>query len=225
MKKILLGFFLVLFLTPPAFAALGVGVGVGKIVVDEKLKPGQIYTLPSITVLNTGDEVSDYELGIEHHEDQKELVPKEEWFVFSPAEFKLEPGKVQPVKITLNLPINATPGDYFAYVEARPIKKAPDGTTSVNIAAATKLYFTIIPGSIFSGILHKLISFWNVAAPVPQIVLIAIILGSSVLLARRFINIEIKLSKRGVPKWILIGGAAIFIFAYLFFWIKFFEII
>lgn len=206
-------------------ADIGVGVGVGKIVVDEELSPGIIYNLPSITVINTGDEKSRYRLGIQYHEDQKEIRPKADWFIFSPAEFELEPQKVQSVSVKLNLPVNATPGDYFAYVEARPVKKTIEGSTTINVAAATKLNFTIVPGSLLSGIYHKIISSWFAFAPVPQIVLIGLVLAVSVYIAKRFINIEIKLSKRGVPKWILIGAAGIFLIVYIVFWIKFFAII
>ena len=57
MKKIS---FLVVFLALLAFpflvyAKLGVGVATGKIVVEDKLRPGMIYNLPALTVLNTGD--------------------------------------------------------------------------------------------------------------------------------------------------------------------------
>ncbi len=63
-------FLLTIFLSffSQTLAQIGVGVGVGKIQVDEKLKPGMIYQLPSFTVLNTGGEPSDYEISIQYHE-------------------------------------------------------------------------------------------------------------------------------------------------------------
>ena len=138
-------------------ASIGVGVGTGKIQVDEKLKPGTIYQLPALGVLNTGDEESDYEVIISYHEKQPELKPQNEWFDFSPQKFHLEPGKIQNVSIKLNLPIKAEPGQYFAYLEAHPVKSSPAQTTTIGIAAATKLYFEITPGNIFSGIYYKIL--------------------------------------------------------------------
>lgn len=225
MKKLIgVLLFLILFLFPNvSYAALGVGVGVGKIEVDDQLKPGVIYTLPSITVLNTGDESSAYEVAIEHHENQPESVPEEDWFIFSPKEFTLEPGEVQEVQIKLNLPVNVAPDDYFAYVEARPIKKTPVGNTAVNIAAATKLYFTVIPGSVLSGIYYKILTFWKEYSPWPQIVVTGILVVLSIFLVKRFFNIEIKLAKQGVPKWILLLSAVVFFLIYLVFWMKVFE--
>ena len=55
-------------------AWIGVGVGTGKIQVTEKLKPGQIYILPSISVLNTGDEKGNYKVSIAYHEKQPEYI-------------------------------------------------------------------------------------------------------------------------------------------------------
>src|SRR5690349_5420797 len=111
MKKVVILALLFFFYSAShVFATLGVGVGVGKISVDEKLKPGLFYKLPSITVINTGNESSDYQMAIEHQEAQPELIPEKNWFIFSPNNFRLEPGKVQKVEITLNLPVKTTPG-------------------------------------------------------------------------------------------------------------------
>lgn len=104
----------ILLLPAAALASIGVGIGTGKIVVDKPLKPGIIYNLPSITVLNTGDEPGDYGFSIEYHQDQPQLLPDKTWFNFSPASFRLEPGKTQTVAIILSLPIKTVPGDYFA---------------------------------------------------------------------------------------------------------------
>ncbi len=61
MRKIfLLCLLIFLFPTGVVFARIGVGVGTGKITIDENLKPGIIYKLPPLTVVNTGDEASDY---------------------------------------------------------------------------------------------------------------------------------------------------------------------
>jgi len=180
-----------LFLPNPVFANIGVGVGTGKIQIEDKLKPGIIYNLPPLTVVNTGDEPSDYEAAISYHEKQPQLRPPEDWFIFSPKKFHLDPGKVQVVSIKLNLPVRIEPGDYFAYLEGHPVRKASTGQTSIGIAAAAKLYFTVIPGNFIEGIYYKILSFWHIYSPWPQVFTIGLGVIAVALLFKRFFNIQI----------------------------------
>ncbi len=153
-------------LAPAAsFAAIGVGVGAGKLAVTEKLKPGQIYELPPLPVLNTGDEPAEYGISIEYHQDQAQLQPPRDWFRFDPATFHLDPQQSQAVSVTLTVPINAVPGDYFSYVEAHPIKSDVAGVTSIGIAAAAKLYFTVSPANVFQGAYYRIASLMNRYSP------------------------------------------------------------
>jgi hypothetical protein len=192
-KKLLLTLIFLFLLFPSSvLATIGVGVGSGKIQVDEKLKPGVIYELPPLTVLNTGDEPSEYEVVVEYHEEQTQLWPSRDWFSFSPQKFSLEPGKSQVVKIKLNLPVMTKPGDYFAYLEGHPLKKSETGTTSIGVAAAAKLYFTIVPGNVFEGIYYKGLSTWKIYSPWPQAALVLMGLFLLVRVIRKFFNIEIK---------------------------------
>lgn len=141
------------------FANVGVGVGLGKVVLDAPLKPGTIYDLPTLPVINTGDETTEYEAFIEYQENVPELRPGRDWVTFTPRTFSLEPGKVQPVTMTLRVPVNAKPGDYYAFLEARPLRKArTTGGASVGVAAASKFYFTVAPSNIFQAVLYRAIS-------------------------------------------------------------------
>lgn len=179
-------------------ANIGVGVGTGKIQIDEKLAPGTIYELPPLTVLNTGDEPGDYEVGISYLEKQPELRPALSWFIFSPQKFQLDPGKAQIVSIKLNLPVRTEPGNYFALVEGFPSKKASNGNTTVGVAAAAKLYFTVEPANVLVGIYYKIISFWKVYAPWPQriSVFVGIVLVIAFLKSQLNIKIDLKRSNR-----------------------------
>lgn len=177
-------------------ARIGVGVGTGKIVVEDQLKPGIIYQLPLLTVLNTGDEPTTYGLSIEYHEDQPERRPSQEWFVFSPSGFSLDPGGVQQVEVTLNLPVRAAPGDYFAYLEAHPRKSSDSGTTNINIAAAAKLSFTVVPANVLSAMYYRGVSFWQVYAPWPRRAAIGILAVITVFIVRRYLNIDVSLRNR-----------------------------
>jgi len=177
MKKIIiliLGF--ALFLPVLASAKIGVGIGTGKITMGQPLKAGQVHTLPVLVVLNTGDESSEYGVSIISREGQPEFKPLKEWFSFEPAEFHLEPGQSQIVQIKLTLPINgAKPGDYFTFLQAHPVKKAAvGGETSVGVAAAAKLYFTVTPANIFQGIYYRFIFLYSRYHPWDTIILAVI---------------------------------------------------
>ena len=185
--------FAVLFLFVPivVFGRIGVGVGIGKIQVDEPLKPGIIYDLPSLPVLNTGDEPGEYEVSVEYHEGVPQIRPDREWFHFEPQSFHLESGGVQTVKITLTLPAKTQPGDYFAYLEGHPVKKSEVGQTSVGVAAAAKLYFTVAPANIFQGIYYRFISLYSRYHPWDTIVLVIIILAILITIFRKKFKIQI----------------------------------
>lgn len=196
MKKVVLALIFLALITPHSvFAKIGVGVGTGKIQVEDKLKPGVIYELPPLTVLNTGDEESDYEINVSYHEKQPQLRPLQSWFIFSPQKFHLEPSKVQIVTIKLNLPIMTEPGDYFAYIEGHPVRKSVAGNTTVGVAAAAKLYFTIIPGNFLEGIYYKIASFWKIYSPWPQLATGAIAIILLLVVSKKFFHIEINIRK------------------------------
>jgi hypothetical protein len=159
MKKIFSSLFIVLlasiFFGSQAFATIGVGIGAGKITLDEELTPGSIYQLPSLPVLNTGDEPSDYAVSIEYNEVQSQMKPKADWFTFTPKTFHLEPGKSQVVKVSVAVPIKTIPGEYFSYLEAHPVVADVAGVTSIGVAAASKLYFTVAPANFLQGIFYR----------------------------------------------------------------------
>lgn len=199
MIKVIRFFILLLLLViipSQAIAGIGVGVGTGKIVIDETLKPGTVYRLPPISVINTGDIEGKYSLTVTYHQDQKELRPDVNWFKFSPSEFNLKPGEVKSVEMTLDLPIKTEPGEYFAYLEAFPLSNTDEkGATTIGIAAASKIYFSVDPENFVMGLYYKALSLWNYYAPWPA--RISIILGAIIvfLITRKYLNIDIKLKK------------------------------
>jgi hypothetical protein len=190
-----LGIFMIM-VESTAAATIGVGVGTGKINLDEAIKPSTTYKLPSIAVFNNGDTASDYEMSIEFNEVQSELKPRVEWFTFSPSSFNLEPGKSQRVDIVLRPEYSAKPGNYFAYLEAHPTKRDETGKTAIKVAAATKLSFRIVPANVFQRVYYLLLDFWNKYKAIILLVSGALVIASAVLLAKRFLNIEVKRKKQ-----------------------------
>jgi hypothetical protein len=189
-------FFASLFLLSPfnAFAEVGVGVGIGKIVMDKPLSPGGVYTLPSLPVINTGDEYSQYTVMPEYRENVKEMRPGKNWFSFDPSSFGVDPGNSQDVNIVLTIPSDAKPGDYFVFLQAQPIKEqelVDNSNTMVNIAAAAKLYFTVSSANIFQAIYYKIATLYDKFYPYDAMVLGFIIFVVIVFIVKDKFNIKI----------------------------------
>lgn len=177
-----------------AFAKLGVGVGLGKIQIDENLSPGGIYKLPTLPVLNTEDETADYGVEVTYLSEQPELRPEASWFTFTPQSFSLEAGKSQLVEVTLTLPVNTRPGNYFAFLEAHPVAKA-EGVT-IGIAAATKLNFTVKPTGVLGAAAERIRSLLESSKPGSYIVL-AVLGGVIVIvLISRYVDIRVGFKKQ-----------------------------
>lgn len=197
-KKVLFGllFLSSAFAMPLSSSAIiGVGVGTGKIVVDQALKPGSTSSLSPLAVLNTGTEAADYEITIQYHQDQTQLRPLQDWFIFTPAKFHLEPGKVQSVSVKLALPVKAKPGDYFGYLEAHPVVKAEVGT-SIGVAAASKLYFSIAPSNIWQALYIKISSWMADRSPWSYIIMWLLVAAVILSILRRYFTLNIGLGRK-----------------------------
>ena len=204
MQKILLTLLILVALLFPqtALAKIGVGVGLGKIQIDEELSPGGIYKLPTLPVLNTGDEDGNYEVTVTYLSEQPELQPAVEWFKFSPQKFPLAAGQSQNVEVSLSLPVNVRPGNYFAFLEAHPVAKA-EGVT-IGVAAATKLNFTVKPAGVLGAAIERVRSLFENNAPVSYIVAgivggVIILLGV-VSMGRKYLTVRIALKKKSGKK-------------------------
>lgn len=179
-----------------ALGRIGVGVGIGKIEIDKELNPGGIYDLPAMPVLNTGDEPGEYEVSVEYHEGVRELRPAREWFQFSPRTFHLEPGQARIVNVMLRLPPSAKPGPYFAYLEGHPAKKSVSGQTSIGVAAAAKLYFTVASANLLQAMYYRTASIYASSQPWGG-VLLAVFLGAIILvIIKRYLKIHIGISRK-----------------------------
>jgi hypothetical protein len=178
-----------------ALAQAGLGIGPGIIRVDEPLVPGMYYKLPSLRVTNTGTVAGDYEVVLSPTAKQKELQPTEDFISLSPKSFHLEPGARQSVSLALNIPARARPGDYLAFIEAHPVSLGTGGT-SIGVAVATKLYFTIKPANIFVSIAYAIAGFFTSTAPISYIVLGIIVLGVIIFLLRRYIRLEVRVGHK-----------------------------
>jgi hypothetical protein len=176
-------------------ADIGVGIMPGKITVNESLMPGGQYQLTSIQVVNTGTETAQYKMDVAQMGKQDELQPSNEFFSFNPESFKLEAEANQVISVSLNIPLGAEPGDYLAYVEAHPVSQNTGGT-SIGVAAATKVYFTVKPASTWAGIMNMIGSFFKRNAPISYIVPGVIVVGILIFLVSRRLKLELRVSRK-----------------------------
>ena len=175
-------------LAAPATADTGVGVDVREINIDEVLTAGNVYNLPAVGVINTGDRMADYEVEITYMNGQEEMTPPADWFQFDPQRFSLEEGTSKKIGISLHIPQDASPGQYFALIEAHPVVEGSDGTT-IGIAAATKLRFSVkkdIP------VLSAIGDFFRDHAPYTYICLGVVVAVIVALLLRRFFRFNVE---------------------------------
>ena len=187
---------LLVFLTfaAPLQAQIGVGVNLGKIEVDKPLTPGGIYHLPTLGVINTGHQAGDYEVEVTYMHEQKELKPAVEWFHFDPQSFPLQAGASQAVAITLSIPLNARPGNYFALIEAHPIVKGSG--VAIGVAAATKLYFSVKPANILVAVQARVVTFSENTSPYSYIGMGVVGFIIVAYLFRRYFRIRFRLERR-----------------------------
>ena len=159
------------------------------------MSPGGIYKLPSLPVLNTGDEKGDYEVEVTYLSEQPEFPPDSSWFTFTPKSFHLAPGASQLVEVSLTLPVDVRPGNYFAFLEAHPVRKA-EGVT-IGIAAATKLNFTVKPAGVLGAAIERVRSLLENNAPTSYIVIgvigAALALSFAVAVGRKYLAVQIRL--------------------------------
>ena len=176
--------------SPGVEADRGVGVNLGRIDVQDRLKPGGSYLLPGLGVINTGDEAGNYRLEVTYVEGQNQRRPPPSWLEFTPERFFLAPGQSRTIDIRIELPSGATPGDYFAFIEARPAAEA-EGVT-VGVAAATRLTFTVEPSSWLAAQRLRVSRFLRDIEPWSYVVEGLILAGALAYLGRRYSPVRLR---------------------------------
>lgn len=82
------------------------------------------------------------------------------WMIYSPGEVTVEPGRVHPIRVTITVPKDATPGDHTAalFVEARPdnIKLDEDRKQVIVRFRLAALFYIMVPQLTRAGSLESL---------------------------------------------------------------------
>jgi hypothetical protein len=161
----------------PAQASKGVAIDLGRIEIEQELTPGGSYRLPLMGVRNPGSEVTSYALKASPLRVEGKDAPPESWFHFSPAKLTLKPQQTRPVKVRIDLPTGADPGDYVALVGPEIVTKGAGA--QVGAAAASRVTFTVEPATWLQAERLKIKRFFSDHAPwsyvVPLVLLLALL--------------------------------------------------
>jgi hypothetical protein len=171
----------------------GIAITVGKIAVSEGLKPGGRYDLPSVGVINTGTKRQAYELTVDYIDGQTEKRPSPRWIEFAPRSFVLDAGEAQTVRIHLELPTGADPGDYFAYIQAQSTNSLDQ---SIQAAVATKLSFSVKSTNWFDAQKTRINRWLDGASPWPQVLVIASLAAVALRIASKRVRFRLPFEPR-----------------------------
>ena len=176
------------------FADGGVGIMPSKIEVDELLSPGSYKVLPTLQVFNTGDQSARYVVQVTSLQEQTEVRAGSDYFAFYPGVFTLDPGGNQIITLSLNIPVDAEPGDYLGLIEAHP--QDTGKMVDISIAAASRIYFTVKPANFMQAAWVGVNSFFERHAPLSYIVPLVLLVVCLFVLLRRNLKIELKIARR-----------------------------
>jgi P pilus assembly chaperone PapD len=178
----------------PLWAETGVAISPGQIRIEDSLSPGGDYRLPSLNVINTGTEPTSYEVVVSYLAGQQEKRPPEQWFRFQPQRFLLEAGQAQMLEVRLTLPPRAEPGEYFAFLEAHPVREGQG--VAVNVAVATKLSFTVKPANALQAWLVRINHLISGGQPWTSLLAGALLAYFGVRLVGRYVRIGVRIERR-----------------------------
>jgi len=145
-----------------ASADSGIGITPGRIQVNDVLKPGGRYELPSLAVINTGDEKQTYEVVLSFEDGNGLQRPAPSWMKIEPKKFALDGQESRSVSVNISLPGGVEPGDYFAYLEAKMVN---DSGQSIHASVATQLAFTVGESGWLDTLVRQINNLLDDASP------------------------------------------------------------
>ena len=187
-----------LFLLTPvtALASRGVAIDLGRIEIQQKLTPGGSYRLPTMGVRNPGTETTRYELHASPLAMKGKKAPPSSWFHFSPSRLTLKPNQTQPVKVRIDLPTGADPGNYVALVGPQIVTTGKGA--QVGAAAASRVTFSVEPANWLQAWWLRAKTFFSSHEPWTYLVPALIALLAAVRLLRNRFTFAI--SRRHTPE-------------------------
>ncbi|MDA1038105.1 MAG: hypothetical protein O2877_00260 [bacterium] len=138
------------FITFLALVARVDAVGVAPAILDIKAKPGTVVER-TVTVVNTGDTASTFQFHVENFTPSSEPGKPifdggrgddfPEWVSVAPAQVNIAPGQSAPVTVSVVIPADVPPGDYYG------VAFVGDSNRVGTSAQAALLMFLTVDGS------------------------------------------------------------------------------
>jgi len=161
-----------------AAASIGVGIQVGPVRLAGIAHAGQTYDLPPVYVVNTGTEPETVRLDVQRLSKGKGRDVPKAWFQPGQTDVHLDAKQSATIPVQLVVPADAKLGPYFSDVVAHGSASIEAGQTTLGVAAATKLQFTV-GKAVPAG-------FWSrLRSPLAWAGGIIVLAGGGFLLARR----------------------------------------
>jgi hypothetical protein len=128
----------------------GAGVGANPIVLSAVARPGRVYQLPSLYVVNTGTSPSHYRLKVEQFAPHAGRAVPPSWISFDRNGFLLKAKESTTIELRLTVPSRAATGKYVSDIVAGTEAGTKVSGAVASAQAATQLMFTVGTGSASS---------------------------------------------------------------------------
>jgi hypothetical protein len=131
-----------------AQADIGTGIGANPLRLASRAQPGGRYHLPSVLVVNTGNQASSYIVQVKRLGQPNGHDVPASWIRFAHTKVQLRPHKRAVIPAVLTVPKHAAGGVYRSNVVVSTYTRRPGGGgAALGAAAADELSFAIVsPG-------------------------------------------------------------------------------
>jgi hypothetical protein len=138
---------LMLAIPAAAQASIGVGIQAGPVRLAGVAHPGGSYALPAVYVVNTGTEDESLSIRIERLSSGAGRPVPVGW-IRPGAAVQLSHSESARIPLELVVPETARPGQYLTDVVVKGSGGLSGGSATLDVAAATKLEFQVVPGVV-----------------------------------------------------------------------------
>jgi hypothetical protein len=128
-------------------ASIGVGVQESPVSLATVAHPGQNYKLPSVHVANTGTQGETISVQVERLSRGHGRSVPPSWIHVANSPMRLSANQGAQLSLELVVPADAKSGRYFSDILVVGSALNPAGSANFGAGAATKLEFTIAPGT------------------------------------------------------------------------------
>ena len=167
-----------------AQASVGVGIQAGPVQLAGPAHPGGQYALPPVYVVDTGTQSETLTVRIERLSPGRARSVPAGWISQGPA-VRLSHGQSARIPLELIVPATAKPGQYLTDVVVKGSAAVSAGGANIDVAAATKVEFRIVPG--MAGGSWFSVPGWLL----PGIGVVLLIAGAAIVARRLGVRIQI----------------------------------